>query len=198
MAAKRVSVSKANWKKLAESMMPEDTYAQEALTRLKTRSRSYTARIQANPADLPKIDFAGLKKRAPEQAAIFDALQKQYESIKIPYPTAEPMLKAIDAATAEMQANVAEEKKKLNAELKANSAAEEKYAKMPPIEHMTEEEKMQYFPKAFMNPYKEGEIFLFNQVEDQRDPEVIRRHSDYKWVRLYDEHGHEPHEEGGH
>ena len=29
---------------------------------------------------------------------------------------------------------------------------------MPPIEHMTDEEKMQYFPGAFMDPYKEGEI----------------------------------------
>uniref|UniRef100_A0A914WI91 ATP synthase subunit d, mitochondrial n=1 Tax=Plectus sambesii TaxID=2011161 RepID=A0A914WI91_9BILA len=198
MASKRLAVSKANWKKLSEAMMPEDVYAQEALTRLKTRSRAYTARIQANPTDLPKIDFAGMKKRAPEQAAIFDALQKQYESIKIPYPTAEATYKAIDAATAELKANIEAEKKNLTGELKLNSAAEEKYAKMPPIEHMTDEEKMHYFPGAFMDPYKEGEIFLFNDQEDPRDPDVIKRHSDYKWARAYDEHGHEPHEGGGH
>lgn len=39
---------------------------------------------------------------------------------------------------------------------------------------------------------------LFNDVENQSDPEVIRRYSDYKWARIYDEHGHEPHEGGGH
>lgn len=34
---------------------------------------------------MPKIDFAALKKQLPAQAAILDTLQKQYESISIPY-----------------------------------------------------------------------------------------------------------------
>lgn len=37
------------------------------------------------PAELPKIDFAALKKQLPAQASILESLQKQYEAISIPY-----------------------------------------------------------------------------------------------------------------
>ena len=42
-------------------------------------------RVNQLPAELPKVDFAALKKQLPAQASIIDSLQKQYEAVKVPY-----------------------------------------------------------------------------------------------------------------
>lgn len=45
----------------------------------------YSFRVNQLPADLPKVDFAALKKHMPTHSNTLDALQKQYEALKIPY-----------------------------------------------------------------------------------------------------------------
>lgn len=42
-------------------------------------------RVSQLPADLPKIDFDGLKKRMPRHETLLDSLKKQYDSIAISY-----------------------------------------------------------------------------------------------------------------
>jgi hypothetical protein len=44
-----------------------------------------TFRVNQLPADLPKVDFAALKRQMPTHSGTLDALQKQYEALKIPY-----------------------------------------------------------------------------------------------------------------
>lgn len=47
----------------------------------------YLSEVMSKPADLPKYDFAKLKKQMPEHAAVLDSLQKQYETFQIPLET---------------------------------------------------------------------------------------------------------------
>lgn len=47
----------------------------------------YLSAVMSKPAELPKYDFAKLKKQMPEHAVVLDKLQKQYEGIKIPFHT---------------------------------------------------------------------------------------------------------------
>jgi hypothetical protein len=42
-------------------------------------------RIVQHSADPPKVDWAAMKKQMPEQSAALDSLQKQWESLNIPY-----------------------------------------------------------------------------------------------------------------
>jgi hypothetical protein len=46
--------------------------------------------VQQLPPEPPKVDFAALKKNYPAHASVLDSLQKQYDSIKVPYPASPP------------------------------------------------------------------------------------------------------------
>lgn len=49
------------------------------------RHQQYMNSVLSKPAELPKYDFASLKKQMPHHTATLDKLQKQYEAIKIPF-----------------------------------------------------------------------------------------------------------------
>lgn len=60
----------------------------------------------ANPAELPKIDWAAYKKQVPV-AGMVDTFQKQYESLQIPYPQ-DNFTKLVDAQEASTKAQISE------------------------------------------------------------------------------------------
>lgn len=60
----------------------------------------------ANPAELPKIDWASYKKQVPV-AGMVDTFQKQYESLQIPFPQ-DNFTKLVDAQAVSTKAQVSE------------------------------------------------------------------------------------------
>ncbi|KAI6219524.1 ATP synthase subunit d, mitochondrial [Aphelenchoides fujianensis] len=146
-AAKRVSHSSVNWSKLGEAL----TAGHNAeLARLKGQNSTFSAQVNQLPADLPKVDFAALKKQMPAHANVLDSLQKQYEALKIPYGEVPAALNA----EIEKWAKYNEARIKLHALKTADGAeeakkVEQKWAKAPPVEHMDRQAFVEFFPQLF-------------------------------------------------
>ncbi|KAI6216292.1 ATP synthase subunit d, mitochondrial [Aphelenchoides besseyi] len=146
-AAKRVSHSSVNWQKLADSLT--SGHGAE-LTRLKGQNSTFSAQVNQLPADLPKVDFAALKKQMPAHSSVLDSLQKQYESLKIPYGE----VPANFGAEIDKWSKFNEARIKLNTLKTADGAeeakkVEQKWAKAPPIEHMHYQMFVKFFPQLF-------------------------------------------------
>ncbi|XP_018306153.1 ATP synthase subunit d, mitochondrial [Mycetomoellerius zeteki] len=92
----RRAIKTINWSALAEKI-PETE--KTAFAAFKSKSDQYLRRMNANPEAPPKIDWAYYKKSIPI-AGLVDKFQKEYESVKVPYP--------VDKYTSEIEA---EEKK---------------------------------------------------------------------------------------
>lgn len=72
-------------------------------------------RVLANPAELPKIDWSFYKNSVPI-AGMVDNFQKQYEALKIPYPS-DTLTSQIEAQGTQVKAQIAEFVKKSNASI---------------------------------------------------------------------------------
>uniref|UniRef100_A0A915NA88 ATP synthase subunit d, mitochondrial n=3 Tax=Meloidogyne TaxID=189290 RepID=A0A915NA88_9BILA len=153
--AKRVAVSSVNWAKLAERLVPEH---KKELDRLKMQNSSFHAEVVQREQDLPKVDWAELKKQMPEQSAALDTLKKQWESLNIAYGTIpENFQKEIDKWIQYNQARLQFTEQKIKDGLDRVKKVEEKWAKAPPVEHMyLNFHHITFFPHEFGYAEKHG------------------------------------------
>ncbi|MFH4981955.1 hypothetical protein AB6A40_008664 [Gnathostoma spinigerum] len=190
--AKRVAFSSVNWKALADRLTSK--HAAE-LSALKGQNSHFSGIISLLPADLPKYDFAALKKEMPSHAAIIDSLQKQYESLKIPYGTIpEKYVKEIEEWKEYNNARIKLHDMKTTDKAVEVSKVEEKWAHAPPVEHFSHQHFVEYFPDQFYD------LRYQNRIPDPcgvgfNDPDSIQnieeRFKDYKVMRRPDkEEGH--------
>jgi len=143
---KRIQTSSISWTKLADRLTPE--YAAE-LSKLKGQNTTFQSIISQLPSDLPKVDWADVKKKlGPSHSSVLETLQKQYEAISIPYGTIpDKMTKEIEDWTKYNNARGTYQQKKLNDEAIYKQKVEEKWGKAPPIEHMDDEQYVAFFEK---------------------------------------------------
>ncbi|KFM70100.1 ATP synthase subunit d, mitochondrial, partial [Stegodyphus mimosarum] len=149
MAAKRFVKSSIDWAAFAERV-PAHEKAKFHL--FKARVDGYTKRLMSYPEKPPAIDFSAYRARLPNRAMV-DEFEKQYNSLKVPYP-ADKLTSAID-----------DQEKKLDVYLKSfselcdlRSKYYEKQLKwwkdMMPFDQMTMEDYYDYFPDTKDNVYK--------------------------------------------
>ncbi|MCP9261308.1 BMA-ATP-5 [Dirofilaria immitis] len=117
MATKRFTQSAVNFKTVSDLVGKKHS---KEIAALAHHHHQYLSTVMSKPAELPKYDFAKLKKQMPEHAAVLDKLQKQYEAIKIPFHTVPEQFIKIKA----------------------------KYENMPPIEHFRPEHYAKFFPEV--------------------------------------------------
>ncbi|CAI2355065.1 unnamed protein product [Caenorhabditis sp. 36 PRJEB53466] len=183
-AAKRVATSSVNWSKLAERLVPE--HAAE-LTRVKGVSGTFQSTVSQLPADLPKVDFAALKKALPAHSAILDSLQKQYEAVKIPYgEVPSDYLKEVDQWVDYNNARIKLHDIKVADGLQEAKKVEEKWAKAPPVEHFDRQHFVEYFPAHFYDLRYQNRIPDPCNIGLNETPEIENRFKDYKVLRRAD------------
>ncbi|KIH50085.1 hypothetical protein ANCDUO_19839 [Ancylostoma duodenale] len=146
-SVKRVAATAVNWAKLGEKLIPE--HAAE-LARLKGPSHTFSAAVSQLPSDLPKVDFNALKKAMPAHAAILDSLQKQFDSIKIPYgEIPKAYLQEIDHWIEYNNERTKLHEMKVADGLEQAKKVEDKWASAPPVEHFDRQHFVEYFPQEF-------------------------------------------------
>ncbi|XP_053607015.1 ATP synthase subunit d, mitochondrial [Plodia interpunctella] len=173
--AKRIATSSVNWAALAERVPPEQ---RGNLTSFKTRSDSYLRRVMANPPEPPKINWAHYKQIVPIPGMV-DTFQKQYEALKIPYPS--------DTQTAQVEAQWKEIKQQIESYVQASNANIAKYQKeisetkaLLPYDQMTMEDYRDAYPEQALDPINRP-TFWPHTPEDQpenfkADPNAASAH----------------------
>uniref|UniRef100_A0A0N5CGQ4 ATP synthase subunit d, mitochondrial n=1 Tax=Strongyloides papillosus TaxID=174720 RepID=A0A0N5CGQ4_STREA len=143
----RRASSVVNFAKVSEKLTPQ--HAAE-FQKLKTFNSAVSATVNELPSELPKIDFAALKKEMPGYASILDSLQKQYEGIKIPKGTVpEEYKKQITEFVAFNEARIKIHNEKTAIGAEEAKKVEERWAKAPPVEHFDRQMFPEYFPQIF-------------------------------------------------
>ncbi|OZC10077.1 hypothetical protein X798_02926 [Onchocerca flexuosa] len=146
MATKRFAQSVVNFKTVGD--LVGEKHAKE-VTALAHHHHQYLSTVMSKAAELPKYDFAKLKKRMPEHAAVLDKLQKQYEAIKIPFHTIpEQFVKEIDDYLKYVNTKVDFLNRKLADAAEDEKKVKAKYENMPPIEHFRQEHYAKFFPEV--------------------------------------------------
>uniref|UniRef100_A0A1I7WCQ0 ATP synthase subunit d, mitochondrial n=1 Tax=Heterorhabditis bacteriophora TaxID=37862 RepID=A0A1I7WCQ0_HETBA len=183
-AAKRIAVSSLNWAKLSEKLIPE--HAAE-LSRLKGPSGTFSAAVSQLPADIPKIDFAALKKAMPAHANVLDSLQKQYEAINIPYgDIPKQYLQEVDHWMEYNNERVKLHDLKVADGLEQAKKVEEKWAKAPPVEHFDRQHFVEYFPQHFYDLRYQNRLPDPCNIGVNDNPDIETRFKDYKVLRRAD------------
>jgi hypothetical protein len=183
-AAKRISASSVNWQKLSERLTSQ--HATE-LARLKGQNSTFSAQVNTLPADLPKVDFAALKKQMPAHSSLLDQLQKQYEAIQIPYGTVpEKFSVEIDKWQKFNELRIKLHEAKTTDGAAEAKRVEEKWEKAPPIEHFDRQHFPEYFPHLFCDYRYERRIPDPCNVGLNETEELYTRFSDYKVLRRAD------------
>lgn len=166
--SRRIAQSSVNWAAIAERVPPNQ---KTNFVAFKTRSDKYLRRlvihrllnnfqaqihnfynfsVLANPESPPKIDWAAYKAKVPV-AGMVDSFQKQYESLKVPYP-ADTLSAQVDQQKSQVQKEVEAFIKASNARIADNEKAILHLQSLLPYNQMTMEDFRDAFPEEALDP----------------------------------------------
>ncbi|KAK0161760.1 hypothetical protein PV327_008176 [Microctonus hyperodae] len=148
MAARR-AIKSINWSGIAERMAEED---KAIFSAFRTKSDGYLRRMQENPESAPAIDWAYYKKHI-NIAGMIDQFQKEYESLKIPYP-ADTYTSTIENQEKEMHEYVQKFIEESNERIKSSQAEIKRIESLLPFNEMTMEDYAEAYPDSAWNPDK--------------------------------------------
>jgi hypothetical protein len=182
-AAKRVARTAVDWSKFSQHV-PEAERG--AFNLLKGRSNKYLGQLAVLPEELPTIDFAAYKNAVPNLVKEIEALETKYKAAKVPYPDAGQQLQQIEASEKQEKANavamVAQSKQKVDNYKKDLK----KWDILPPLEQMTGQEWMLYFPGGLI-PDTLNKSFLsdrfFARLDDKKNsPWHYYHYGNYRYL----------------
>ncbi|KAK0081899.1 hypothetical protein PV325_011406 [Microctonus aethiopoides] len=167
MAARR-AIKSINWSGIAERMMEED---RAIFSAFRTKSDGYLRRMQENPETAPAIDWSYYKKHV-SAAGMVDQFQKEYESLKIPYP-ADTYTSLIEDQEKDAQAHVQKFIQESNERIKAAEAEITRIQSLLPFNEMTLEDFAEAYPEHAWNPEKPTMWPHIPEAQPGPEPEPI-------------------------
>ncbi|XP_055690830.1 ATP synthase subunit d, mitochondrial [Lutzomyia longipalpis] len=160
MAARRVTQSSINWAGLAERV-PANQKAN--FVAFKSKSDKYLRSVQANPENAPKIDWARYKQAIPVPGLV-ENFQKQYESLKVPYPD--------DTFSAEVDKQEQDVKREIQEFVRQSEERIAEYQKqiahlksLLPFDQMTMEDFRDSYPELALDPLNKPTFWPHNPEE---------------------------------
>ncbi|EZA62477.1 hypothetical protein DMN91_003924 [Ooceraea biroi] len=145
----RRAIKAINWSALAERV-PETERA--AFVAFKAKSDEHLRRMSANPETVPKLDWAYYQKNIP-LAGLVDKFQKEYESLKVPYPP-DNYTSEVDALEKRVMAELEKFAQESNERIAKSTKEVERIKKMLPFSEMTMEDFRDLYPHIAINPDK--------------------------------------------
>ncbi|XP_063367487.1 ATP synthase subunit d, mitochondrial-like [Cydia amplana] len=145
--ANRFTKPSINWVELEKLVPPEQKGNYLAF---KAKSDAYFRRVQANPPEPPKIDWAEYQKLCPLPGLV-DQMKSSYEAYKVPVP-ADSLTDAIDkqweGLQPEIKAYVAERQKEIDLATKGINNINS----LPKFDEMTMEMVYDMYPGIALDP----------------------------------------------
>ncbi|KAJ6635349.1 ATP synthase subunit d, mitochondrial [Pseudolycoriella hygida] len=170
MAAKRISSSSINWSAIAERVQPSQRLN---FNQFKSKSDKYlrrqvinqvnAMRVTANPESAPKIDWAYYKSRIAVPGLV-DTFQKNYESIKIPYPP-DNLTSQVVAQEGQLKIEIQQFKAASNARIAEIEKSIKHLQSLLPFEEMTLEDYRDAFPDQALDPINRPTFWPHNPEE---------------------------------
>lgn len=187
-AGKRIAKSSVQWGKFAQKVPKDELPSFQVF---KARSDHYVARVQSLPEELPSLDWGAYKKRAPAMASAIDQLQKHYQALQIPYPKADAQLSAIDAQHKEEVKNLKQWVEESKARVVEAQESLAKIESIPPLDHLTPQEYMEYFPGSIRD--QKTDPFFIMEHEKENDEDIKKYQSDFDFKLSSVEEGTDSH-----
>jgi len=163
MAAKRIANSSINWSALAERVPPSQRLN---FNQFKSKSDKYLRSVTSNPESAPKIDWAFYKSRITVPGLV-DTFQKNYESLKIPYPP-DNLTSQVVAQEGQVKTDIQQFKAASDSRISAHQKSIEHLKSLLPYEEMTMEDYRDAFPELAMDPINKP-TFWPHTPEEQLD-----------------------------
>lgn len=141
MASKRIASSAVNWSAIAERVHPSQRIS---FNNFKNKSDKYLRSVQANPEQSPKIDWAFYKSKVAVPGLV-DTFQKNFDAIKVPYPT-DTLSASVQQQASQVASEIEQFKAASKARIAENQAAIEHLKGLLPFDQMTMEDYREAYP----------------------------------------------------
>ncbi|KAJ6635352.1 ATP synthase subunit d, mitochondrial [Pseudolycoriella hygida] len=164
MAAKRISSSSINWSAIAERVQPSQRLNfNHQCNAVNVFDAFFPRSVTANPESAPKIDWAYYKSRIAVPGLV-DTFQKNYESIKIPYPP-DNLTSQVVAQEGQLKIEIQQFKAASNARIAEIEKSIKHLQSLLPFEEMTLEDYRDAFPDQALDPINRPTFWPHNPEE---------------------------------
>ncbi|XP_074648556.1 ATP synthase subunit d, mitochondrial-like [Tubulanus polymorphus] len=171
MASKRIAKSAVDWVKFAEKVPKSQT---DYFRAFKAKSDHFVMKVHAHPESIQAIDFSFYKNKI-HAAGLVAEFEKAFAGLKVPYPADKNnMMAEIDKQEKEAEVRTQEFTKMLREKIGEAKTHLAEYDLIPPVNELTMEHIVEYFPHAVPQPETNPTLWPHNpKSQPATNPNLI-------------------------